>query len=514
MLPYPLVLGNLVLGKRRQREALANRTLLEVDPPSAHPYDFVISQGVAQMERADIPYLNVAELGDLIRGRELSPTEVTEAYLSRVDALNHDIRAYLTVTADLARQAAQDAEAEISGGHYRGPLHGVPVAVKDQMYTQGVRTTIGSPVFDDFVPEYDATVVARLKEAGAVLLGKLTMTEFATTALSHQFDPPRNPWDRERSCGGSSSGSGAATAAFMAAATLGEDTGGSVRCPAAWCGLAGIRPTWGLVSRYGVAPGVRSMDTVGPLARTVEDCAIVLQAIAGHDAKDRLTRQESPPDYRTALTGDVDGLRIGILREVLYADAVEPEVGQAILEAGNALSRLGADVNEVSIPIAAHTGPINGGIRVEAPTTYGNLLRERPRDIGHDNRIGYLVNAIMPASHYYKAIRLRTLLRAEVLGTLEEYDLLISPTMGVPAQVRTPDPTITSKENTGRTPWLFTNVASLANLPALSVPCGFSEEGLPLSLQIAGRPFEEATVLRAGHAYEQATDWHTRRPPL
>ena len=193
LLPYPLVLGNLVLGKRRQREALANRTLLEVDPPSAHPYDFVISQGVAQMERADIPYLNVAELGDLIRGRELSPTEVTEAYLSRVDALNHDIRAYLTVTADLARQAAQDAEAEISGGHYRGPLHGVPVAVKDQMYTQGVRTTIGSPVFDDFVPEYDATVVARLKEAGAVLLGKLTMTEFATTALSHQFDPPRNP---------------------------------------------------------------------------------------------------------------------------------------------------------------------------------------------------------------------------------------------------------------------------------------------------------------------------------
>ena len=466
------------------------------------------------MERADIPFLNVAELGDLIRDRVLSPVEVTEAYLARVDALNGDIRAYLTVSADLARQAAQDAEAEISSGHYRGPLHGVPVAVKDQMYTEGVRTTIGTPVFDEFIPAYDATVIARLKEAGAVLLGKLNMTEFATTALSHQFDPPRNPWDRERSCGGSSSGSGAATAAFMAAATLGEDTGGSVRCPAAWCGLAGIRPTWGLVSRYGVAPGVRSMDTVGPLGRTVEDCAIVLQAIAGHDPNDRLTRREPPPDYRAALTGDVDGLRIGILREVMGSHHLDAETRRAVLDAATVLAELGANVEEVSIPMAAHAGPINGGIRVEAPTTYGNLLRERPRDIGHDNRIGYLVNAIMPASHYYKAIRLRTLLRAEVLQALEEYDLLLSPTIGVPAQVRTPDPEITSKENVGRTPWLMTNVPSLANLPALSVPCGFSEGGLPLSLQIAGRPFEETTVLRAGHAYEQSTEWHTRRPPV
>ncbi len=466
------------------------------------------------MQRNEIPYLTVAELGEHIRNRDVSPVEVTEAYLDRIESLNGEIRAYLTVTADIARQAAQDCEAEIATGNYRGPLHGIPVAVKDQMYTEGIRTTIGTPVFDDFVPEYDATVVARLKQAGAVLLGKLNMTEFATTALSHQFDPPRNPWDRERSCGGSSSGSGGATAAFMAAATLGEDTGGSIRCPAAWCGLAGLRPTWSLVSRYGVAPGVRAMDTVGPIARTVEDCAIVLQAIAGHDPNDRLTSQQQPPDYRSALTGDVEGLRIGILREVLYADAVEPDVGKAVIDAGDELRKMGANVDEVSIPIAAHTGPINSGIRVEAPTTYGNLLRERPRDIGHDNRIGYLVNAIMPATHYYKAVRLRTLLRSEVLKTLEEYDLLLSPTIGVPAQVLEPDPTITGKDNVGRTPWLFTNVASLANLPALSVPCGFSEDGLPLSLQIAGRPFEETTVLRAGHAYEQATDWHTRRPEL
>ena len=466
------------------------------------------------MQRNEIPFLTVAELGERIRNRNVSPVDVTEAYLERIGTLNGQIRAYLTVTDEIARQAARDCEEEIAAGNYRGPLHGIPVAVKDQMYTEGVRTTIGTPLFDEFVPGYDATVVARLKQAGAVLLGKLNMTEFATTALSHQFDPPRNPWDRERSCGGSSSGSGGATAAFMAAATLGEDTGGSVRCPAAWCGLAGLRPTWGLVSRYGVMPGVRSMDTVGPLARTVEDCAIMLQAIAGHDPGDRLTSQETPPDYRAALTGDIDGLRIGILREVLYADSVEPDVGKAVIDASDVLRKLGADVDEVSIPLAANAGPINGGIRVEAPTTYGDLLRERPRDIGHDNRIGYLVNAIMPATYYYKAIRLRTLLRAQVLEALEDYDLLLSPTMGVPAQPLEPDPTITGKQDVNRTPWLFTTVPSLANLPSLSVPCGFSEDGLPLSLQISGRPFEETTVLRAGHVYEQATDWHTRQPEL
>ena len=189
-----------------------------------------------------------------------------------------------------------------------------------------------------------------------MLLGKLNMTEFATTALSHQFDPPRNPWNTERSCGGSSSGSGGATAAFMAAATLGEDTGGSVRCPAAWCGLAGLRPTWGLVSRYGVAPGVRSMDTVGPLTRSVEDCAIVLQAIAGHDPSDRLTRQDTPPDYRAALTGDISGLRFGILREVLYAESVEPDVGKAILDAANAQGKMGASVEEISVSDSGQRG--------------------------------------------------------------------------------------------------------------------------------------------------------------
>lgn len=466
------------------------------------------------MDRADIPFLTVSGLGELIRTGEVSPVEAAEAYLRRIESLNGDIRAYLTVTAEQARQAAREAGAEIASGQYRGPLHGIPVAVKDQIYTEGIRTTGGSPVFGEFIPEYDATVIARLKEAGAVLLGKLNMTEFATTGLSHQFDPPRNPWGRDRSSGGSSSGSGAATAAFMCAASLGEDTGGSVRFPAAWCGLAGLRPTWGLVSRYGVMPGVRSMDTIGPLGRTVEDCAILLQAIAGHDPQDRLTRREPPPDYRAALTGDIRGLRFGILREVLDAPSVDAGTRQSVLNAANALTGLGAEVEEISVPLAAHAGPINGGIRVEAPTTYRRLLRDRPQDIAHDNRIGYLTNAIMPAAYYYKAVQLRTLLRAQALQALQDVDLLLSPTAGVPAQPLAPDPEITGRENVNRTPYLLTTVPSLANIPALAVPCGFSDEGLPLSLQLAGRPFDEATVLRAGHAYEQATQWHTRRPPV
>ena len=466
------------------------------------------------MNHADLPFQTVAALSELIRRGEISPVEATEAYLERIDALNGDLRAYLTVTPDLARPAARAAADEIARGQYRGPLHGIPVAVKDQMYTAGVRTTGGSPVFNDFTPDYDATVVARLKQAGAVLLGKLNMTEFATTGLSHQFDPPRNPWRRDRSSGGSSSGSGAATAAFMCAAALGEDTGGSVRFPAAWCGLAGLRPTWGLVSRYGVMPGVRSMDTVGPLSRTVEDCALMLQAIAGPDPQDRLTRQQPPPDYRAALTGDVRGLRCGILREVLDAPSVDAATRQSILDAANVLAGLGAEVREVSVPLAAHAGAINGGIRLEAPTTYRELLRRRPQAIAHDNRIGYLTNAIMPAAYYYKAIQLRTLLRAQILQTLESVDLLLSPTAGVPAQPLSPDPAITGKHNVNRTPWLLTTVPSLANLPALAVPCGFSADGLPLSLQIAGRPYADPTVLRAGHAYEQATNWHTRCPPV
>jgi len=446
--------------------------------------------------------------------KEISPVEATEAYLERIESLDGKLRAFITVTADAALEAANKAEQEIAQGNHRGPMHGVPVAVKDQIYTQGILTTGGSPVFNDHIPTIDATVIENLRATGAVLLGKLNMTEFATSGLSHQFDPPRNPWDLERSTGGSSSGSGAATAAFLCAASLGEDTGGSVRFPASWCGLAGIRPTWGRVSRYGVMPGVRSMDTIGPLGRTVEDCAITLAAIAGHDPKDKVSSHEPVPDYQAALAGGIKGLRVGILKELVYTDLVEEEIRQSVLAAAATMKEMGAQVEEISIPLAANAGAINGAIRVEAPTTYRDLLHDRPRDIAHDNRIGYLVGTIMPASYFYKGLRLRSLLRYQVLAAFDSVDVMLSPTTGVAAQLLGLDPVIDSKAASSRIPWLLATTFSLANVPALSVPCGFTATGLPIGLQIAGRPFDESTVLRAGHSYEQGTEWHSRKPEI
>ena len=464
------------------------------------------------MNKSDLPFLSASELSRLMAAKEVSPVEATEAYLERIESLDGKLRAFVTVTAELALAAAKEAEREIAAGNHRGPMHGVPVAVKDQIHTEGILTTGGSPVFNDFVPTEDATVIANLKKAGAVLLGKLNMTEFATTGLSHQFDPPRNPWDLDRSTGGSSSGSGAATAAFLCGSSLGEDTGGSVRFPASWCGLAGLRPTWGRVSRYGVMPGVRSMDTIGPLGRTVEDCAITLQAIAGHDPNDKMSSPEPVPDYRVALTGDVKGLRFGIVRELLYSDLVVEEVRQSVLAAANTLSEMGAHVEELSIPLATNAGTISGAIRVEAPVTYGELLRDRPKDLAHDNRIAYLASSIMPSPYYYKGLRLRVLVRDQVLAALGNVDLLLSPTTGAAAQLLEPDPVIDGKGTSNRIPWLLATTFSLANVPALSLPCGFTATGLPIGLQIAGRSFDESTVLRAGHAYEQNTDWHTRKP--
>jgi aspartyl-tRNA(Asn)/glutamyl-tRNA(Gln) amidotransferase subunit A len=466
------------------------------------------------MNKSELPFLSASALSKLMAAKEVSPVEATEAYLERIESLDSTLRAFVTVTADAALAAAKVAEQEIAQGNHRGPMHGVPVAIKDQIYTQGVLTTGGSPVFNDHIPTINATVVDRLSSAGAVLLGKLNMTEFATSGLSHQFDPPRNPWDLERATGGSSSGSGAATAGFLCATSLGEDTGGSVRFPASWCGLAGIRPTWGRVSRYGVMPGVRSMDTIGPLGRTVEDCAITLTAIAGHDPKDKLSSKEPVPDYRAAFTADLKGLRVGILKELVYTDLVEEEIRQSVLAAAATMKEMGAQVEEISIPLAANAGAINGAIRVEAPVTYQDLLRDQPQDIAHDNRIGYLVGTIMPASYLYKGLRLRSLLRDQVLAAFDGVDVMLSPTTGVAAQLLGPDPVIDSKAASSRIPWLMATTFSLANVPALSVPCGFTATGLPIGLQIAGRPFEESTVLRAGHAYEQGTEWHSRKPAI
>jgi len=466
------------------------------------------------MDKAGIPFLSVAQLGGLIESREVSPVEVVESYLDRIESLNSRLYAYLTICGDQALQSARESERELSQGESRGPLHGVPVAVKDQLNTAGIRTTSGTPIFNDFVPDADATVVAKLKSAGAILLGKLNMTEFGTTSLSHAFDTARNPWDLDRFTGGSSSGSGAATAAFLCATSLGEDTGGSVRGPAAWCGLVGLRPSWGRVSRHGLRPGMWSMDTIGPLSRTVEDCAITLQSIAGVDPKDAYTWDTPVPDYRAALDGDLTGKRIGVVKELLYADVVEPEVREAVSKAANELAVLGAQVEEVSIPLTVHANTISSILRIEAPTNYRELIRNRLQEIGHDNRISYLTWSLTPALAYYKALKLRALLRQQVLTALNSSDVLLMPTMGTAAPKIEPDPVIDSKQTSNRNRAGLTTSFSLASSPALSICCGFTSENLPIGLQIGGKPFEEQTILNVAYAYEQATDWHTRKPPI
>ena len=465
------------------------------------------------MDKSGLPLLSASELSRLIASREVSPVEATEAYLERIDSLDFKFNAYLTVTRELAMDAARDAEREIAAGNHRGPMHGVPVAVKDQFLSAGVRTTGGSRILADYVPDEDATVIANLKRAGAILLGKTNLTEFAITGFSHRFSTPRNPWDLNAYAGGSSSGSGAATGAYLCATSLGEDTGGSIRFPATWCGLVGLRPTWGLVSRYGVMRGVWSMDTVGPISRTVEDAAITLGAIAGHDPKDSHTSAATVPDYRAALGNSIEGLRIGVVTEQMESELVEPDVRRVVGQAVSVLGELGATVEEVSLPLSGLAGPVSGALlAVEPANNHAKWVRENINDYGHDDRVLLLTGSVIPAHYYNKAQKLRELIRRQVLDALGSYDALVFPTSGKTAQPVEDDPPVTSKAASSRLPFLFTRLFNLASCPAMSVPCGFDDGGMPVGLQIGGRPFSEETLFRIGYAYEQATEWHTMRP--
>ena len=466
------------------------------------------------MEKADIPFLSATDLSRLIEKKEVSPVEATEAYLDRIDSLDFKFNTYITVTRDQALRAAREAEQAIARGGYLGPMHGIPVAVKDQFWTKGVRSTGGSRFLADFVPDEDATVVANLRKAGAVLLGKANLTEFALTGFTHRFSTPRNPWNLDMYAGGSSSGSGAATGAFLCATSLGEDTGGSIRFPATWCGLVGHRPSWGRVSRYGVMRGVWSMDTVGPISRTVEDAAITLGAIAGPDPRDPHTWSSPVPDYRAALDGNIKGIRVGVLEEFVDSDAVDPDERQAVARAVAVLGELGATTEVVSLPLAREAAPVTAVLlRSEPALDHREWLRSRLQDYGHDTRIGLLLGSIMPAHLSIKAQKIRSLFRQRYIELLQKYDVVVLPTSGRAAQPVQDDPPITGKANSSRLRYLFTYMFNLASAPAVSVPCGLTSNGLPIGLQIGGRPDGDATVLKVAHAYEQATPWHTMSPP-
>ena len=471
------------------------------------------------MDKSELPFLSASALSRLIASREVSPVEATEAYLERIDQVDGKLNSYITVCREEAIQAAREAERAIGAGRHLGPMHGIPVAVKDQFNTAGIRTTGGSSILADFVPTEDSTVVANLKRAGAVLLGKLNMSEFAMAEIFHHpHGTPRNPWDLGRNPGTSSSGSGAATAAFLCATSLGEDTGGSIRSPANQSGLVGLRPTWGRVSRYGVLGGSWSMDVVGPISRTVEDCAITFRAIAGHDPKDPYASDAPVPDYRQALDGNIRGLRVGVIKEKAESGQLDPEVRTATTRAVSILGELGASVEDISLPLTEHAGAISMAIIfVEWAAVHRGTFEPHFDQLDHNNKVRFLTGGVVPAGAYYKAQKLRSLLRQQVLDALEGVDVLVLPTSPVTARPVESVPGIQSKEQmaaglAGRLS--FTGPFNLAGVPALSLPCGFSSDGLPMGLQIVGRPFAEETVMKVAHAYEQNTEWHTKRPPI
>ena len=471
------------------------------------------------MDKKELPFLTASQLSNLIETKEISPVEATEAYLDRIEEVDPKLNSYITITWEQAFESARQAEQEIAAGKHRGPLHGVPMAVKDQFNTAGVLTTGGSRILKDNVPSEDATVIAKLKEAGAVMLGKLNMSEFAMAEIyNHPYGTPRNPWDLERNPGTSSSGSGAATAAFLCSTSLGEDTGGSIRGPANFSGLVGLRPTHGRVSRYGVLGGSWSMDTVGPISRSVEDAAITIQAIAGYDTKDTYSWDVPVPDYRSALTGDIQGIKMGVIQERMDSPNLDPEFRETVAKAIGVLGELGASSEDVSIPLAPNAGALTMSIlNVEWANLHRPLFEPNFDELDHNNKIRFLTGSIIPAQAYYKAQKIRAVLRQQILDALEKVDVLVLPTGPVTAPLVESVPGIESKEHSltglaGRIS--FTGPFNLAGTPAISVPCGFSAAGMPMGLQIVGKPFDEETVLRVAHAYEQNTDWHNCRAPI
>ena len=460
------------------------------------------------MASADMLDFDVATLSEKLRTKQVSPVEVTEAYLARIAATDEKLRAYITVTAEKARSAARKAEAEIVAGNWRGPFHGVPVALKDLLYTRGIRTTGGSKILADFHPDYDATVWARLEAAGAVLLGKLNLHEFAygVTSSNPHWGFVRNPYSLERIPGGSSGGSAAAIVVHSAAATIGSDTGGSIRIPAALCGCVGMKPTYSRVSRHGVIPLSYTMDHVGPITRNVRDAALMLGVIAGYDPKDSTSSREAVPDYTAGLENGVKGIRIGVIREL--SDGLSEQVSRSFNAALKQFASLGASADEVSIPSLAMATVINGVvIYTDALEYHERWMRERREDYGEDVRRLLEAGMLVSGVAYVRAQRARARMLAEALAALASHDVLVAPTSAVEAPPIGGEPLFeqqASEADPVSDILRFTAPFDCTGQPALAIPTGLSDRGLPLSMQIIGRPFDESTVFRVAAAYEKA----------
>ena len=485
---------------------------------------------------ADLPFLTIHEATDLLQQRQVSARELTQAALDRIAAVDDKVHAFLAVTSERALAQADAADARLAAGE-SGALLGVPVAIKDVLATRGVPTTCGSKMLEGFVPPYDATVVGRLFEAGAVMVGKTNMDEFAmgSSTENSAYFPTRNPWDLERVPGGSSGGSAAAVAAGEAIFALGSDTGGSIRQPAALCGVAGMKPTYGRVSRYGLVAFASSLDQVGPFTRDVRDMATVLQAICGHDACDSTSAPVDVPDFAAALERGVRGMRIGVPREYM-PETLDAGVRARIDEALEALQAQGAEIDrdvtlpsteaalavyyiiapsEASANLARYDGVKYGFSYRQGATMWENMEKTRGLGFGPEVKRRIMIGTYALSSGYYdayylKAQKVRTIIRREFDAAFEKYDVLVAPVTPTTAfriGEKTADPFAMYLND------VFTLPVNIAGLPGISVPAGFVE-GLPVGLQVIGKPFDEESVLHVAHAYEQTASWNQRRPPL
>jgi len=456
-----------------------------------------------------VHFEKISEVGKRLRSDEITSTALTELMLERIEAYNDKLNAFITVTAELAREQARQADEELARGHDRGPLHGIPVAVKDLFATAGIRTTCGSKLFEDWIPDHDATVVTRLREAGTVLLGKTGLHELAygNTSINPFFGAIANPWAPDHDPGGSSGGSASAVAAGLAYAALGTDTGCSIRQPAHCCGIVGHKPTFGLVSKAGAFPLVWSMDHVGPLTRSVQDAAYLLNAIAGHDPKDPYSVRATSSGRFDISKESIDGARVGVVRRFFFDG--HSDVIEVVDTALKTLVELGATLVELDIPDIDDAFAAAGTTFAEATVIHEKNLRERPNAFSDEVR-GKLEGSLdMKATKYAEAQHFRRGFVARVEQLMLECDVLAAPTATITAA-----PIADRPEDYGRNAWKNTGIFDLTGQPSISVPCGFTQGGLPVGLMITGRLFEDEKVLQIANAFERATEWHKRVPDI
>jgi len=469
----------------------------------------------------------IAGLSSKIRNRKVSPVEVTRLFLEGIERINPILNAYVTVTADDALADAKRAEDEIAQGRYRGPLHGIPFSIKDNIATKGVRTTAGSKILDQWIPDFDATVVAKLKEAGAVILGKTNLHEWALggTTINPFYGTTRNPWDLNRIAGGSSGGSAAAVASSLCLGSIGTDSAQSVRNPGSMCSIVGLKPTYGRISQYGTVPGTGaySCNHTGILTKNVEDAAIVLQAVAGHDPQDPLSAGKPVTNYRASIGRNIKNLRVGILRGYFEEDMAK-EVKETFYEAIAVLQRLGMETEDVTIPHMDLMPAVKVCTsRVENASAHERNLRTRARDYSKQTLFAYLSALLVPASAYLMAQRVRRIICDEFHDLLKRVQLFALPT--VPFTVPTIDECnsgwlnidgkkVRRQDERGGADSFCTIPFNVTGFPSMSVPCGFAKAGTPIGMQIASGPFHEELIFSVAHAYEQATEWHKRKPHI